>query len=156
MLFMLKEYHNNEEIYITMEVNIMEIKWSLRLIRLAAIFGLLGAILGSHMAGSGSYQFRPIHAHILVVGWLTIFAWGIFYRVFKIKSPKLVAVHGWSAVIGSVGLTAGMWLNTLKPFNVNDTFSLVFYIVGGTVLLISFGLFIITTFMIDTKDVKRI
>ncbi|MFF2753685.1 hypothetical protein ACFVR1_08010 [Psychrobacillus sp. NPDC058041] len=134
----------------------METKWSLRLIRLAAIFGLLGAILGSHMAGSGSYQFRPIHAHILVVGWLTIFAWGIFYRVYKIKSSKLVAAHGWTAVIGSIGLTGGMWLNTLKPFNVNETFSLVFYIVGGTVLLISFGLFILNTFMIDTKEDKRI
>jgi hypothetical protein len=133
----------------------MEIKWSLRLIRLAAIFGLLGAILGSHMAGSGSYQFRPIHAHILVVGWLTIFAWGVFYRVYKIKSSKMVAVHGWTAVIGSVGLTVGMWLNTLKPYNVNESFSLVFYIVGGIVLLISFGIFIINTFMIDTKLDKR-
>lgn len=130
----------------------MEAKWSLRLIRLAAIFGLIGAIMGSHMAGSGSYQFRPIHAHILVVGWLTIFAWGIFYRVYKIKSSKLVSLHGWTAVIGSIGLTAGMWLNSLKPFNVNETAALIFYIAGGTILLISFGVFIITTFMIDTKE----
>ncbi|OKL37846.1 hypothetical protein [Domibacillus mangrovi] len=132
----------------------MEAKWSLRLIRLAAIFGLLGAILGSHMAGSGSYQFRPIHAHILVVGWLSVFAWGMFYRVYKIKSSKLVATHGWTAVIGSIGLTAGMWLNAIQPFNVNETFALLFYIVGGVILLISFGLFIITTFMIDNKEDK--
>ncbi|MED4534362.1 hypothetical protein ABET51_13240 [Metabacillus fastidiosus] len=132
----------------------MERKWSLRLIRLAAIFGLLGAFMGSHMAGSGSYQFRPIHAHILVVGWLSIFAWGMFYRMYKIKSAKLVSIHGWTAVIGSIGLTAGMWLNGLKPFNMNETFALIFYIVGGTILLISFGIFIITTFMIDTKEGK--
>lgn len=129
----------------------MERKWGIRLIRLAAIFGLVGAYLGSHMAGSGSYQFRPIHAHILVVGWLSVFAWGIFYSLFKIKSAKLVVVHGWTAIIGSIGLTMGMWFNTLKPFGINDTFALVFYIVGGTVLLISFGLFILTTFMIDSN-----
>ena len=129
----------------------MERKWGIRLIRLAAIFGLVGAYLGSHMAGSGSYQFRPIHAHILVVGWLSVFAWGIFYSLFKIKSAKLVVAHGWTAIIGSIGLTMGMWFNTLKPFGINDTFALVFYIVGGTVLLISFGLFILTTFMIDSN-----
>ena len=130
----------------------MERKWGIRLIRLAAIFGLIGAFLGSHMAGSGSYQFRPIHAHILVVGWLSVFAWGIFYSVFKIKSAKLVAAHGWTAIIGSIGLTVGMWLNTLKPFGINDTFALLFYIIGGSILLISFGLFIISTFMIDSSS----
>lgn len=129
----------------------MERKWGIRLIRLAAIFGLVGAFLGSHMAGSGSYQFRPIHAHILVVGWLSVFAWGIFYSLFKIKSAKLVVVHVWTAIIGSIGLTMGMWFNALKPFGINDTFALVFYIVGGTVLLISFGLFILITFMIDSN-----
>ncbi|RHW34847.1 hypothetical protein D1B31_19475 [Neobacillus notoginsengisoli] len=126
----------------------METKWSLRLIRLAAIFGLVGAVLGSHMAGSGGYQFRPVHAHILVVGWLSVFAWGIFYRVFKIKSSKLVSIHGWTTVIGSIGLTAGMWLNAMM----DSTFVLVFYIAGGSILLISFGIFIVTTFMIDTKE----
>lgn len=128
----------------------MEAKWSLRLIRLAAIFGLAGAILGSHMAGSGSYQFRPIHAHTLVVGWLSVFAWGIFYRVFKIKSSKLVSIHGWTTVIGSIGLTVGMWLNA----TMDNAFALIFYIAGGSILLISFGIFIVTTFMIDTKEGK--
>ncbi|MDQ1144130.1 hypothetical protein QE429_000957 [Bacillus sp. SORGH_AS 510] len=128
----------------------IEHKWSLRLIRLAAIFGLIGAVIGSDMAGSGNYQIRPIHAHILVVGWLSLFAWGIFYRVCKIKSAKIVAAQGWSAMIGAVGLTVGMWLHNVRPFQVNETFALIFYIVGGTILLISFVLFIIATFMIES------
>jgi hypothetical protein len=132
-----------------MGVNMMENKWSIRLIRLAAIFGLLGAIIGSDMAGSGNYQIRPVHAHILVVGWLSIFVWGLFYRMFKIKSSKLVAAQGWTAGIGSVGLTAGMWLHLVKPFEINETLALIFYIVGGTILLISFVIFIIVTFMIE-------
>ena len=56
----------------------MQERWSIRLIRISAIFGLIGTVLGSHMAGSGSYAFRPIHAHILLVGWLSMFAWGVF------------------------------------------------------------------------------
>lgn len=124
-------------------------KWSLRLIRIAAVFGLIGALLGSHMAGAGSYAFKPVHAHILVVGWLSMFAWGVFYRLFKVRAQKLVTLHGWTSIIGSIGLTAGMWLQFIKPFGINETFSLIFYIVGGSILLISFALFIFVTFFID-------
>ena len=129
----------------------MEQRWSLRLIRFAAIFGLLGAYIGSHMSGSGSYEYRPLHAHILLVGWLSMFAWGIFYRVFKVKSQKLVMVHGWTAILGVFGLTIGMWLYNLNPFNLNETFTMIFFIVGGTMLLISFAVFIVVTFMINQK-----
>lgn len=126
----------------------MQEKWSLRLIRISAIFGLIGAFLGSHMAGSGSYAFRPIHAHILVVGWLSVFAWGVFYKLYQVRAKKLVTVHGWTAIIGSIGLTAGMWFQFMQPFGLNETFSLIFYIVGGSVLLLSFALFILVTFLV--------
>lgn len=132
----------------------MQEKWSIRLIRISAIFGVIGAFLGSHMAGAGSYAFRPIHAHILVVGWLSVFAWGVFYKVYKVRAKKMVAAHGWSAIIGSIGLTAGMWLQFMNPFNVNETFSLIFYIVGGSVLLVSFVLFVLITFLIE-KEGRR-
>ena len=132
----------------------MQETWSLRLIRIAALFGLVGTVLGSHMAGSGSYAFRPIHAHILLVGWLSVFSWGVFYKIYKVRATKLIALHGWSAIIGSIGLTTGMWLQFIKPFNINETFALVFYIVGGTILLASFALFVVITFLTE-KTSKR-
>ncbi|MDW0118329.1 hypothetical protein QTL97_15455 [Sporosarcina thermotolerans] len=132
----------------------MQEKWSIRLIRISAIFGIIGAFLGSHMAGAGSYAFRPIHAHILLVGWLSVFAWGVFYRIYKVRAKKMVAAHGWTAIIGSIGLTAGMWLQFMKPFDVNETFALIFYIVGGSVLLVSFVLFVLITFLIE-KEGRR-
>lgn len=127
----------------------MQEKWSLRLIRISAIFGLIGTVLGSHMAGAGSYAFRPIHAHILLVGWLSMFAWGVFYRIYKVRAKKLIAFHGWTAIIGAIGLTTGMWLQFLQPFNINATLSLILYIVGGTILLISFAVFVIVTFLTE-------
>lgn len=63
----------------------MEQKWGICLIRFAAIFGLIGTFIGSHMSGNMDYSLRPIHAHILLVGWLSVFAWGIFYKVYRIK-----------------------------------------------------------------------
>lgn len=115
------------------------------LLRFSALFSVIGAFLGAHMAGAGSYAFRPIHAHILVVGWLSLFAWAVYYKIFYLKQSLLARLHVWTAIIGSIGLTAGMWLQFLKPFNLPDVFSLIFYIAGGSILLISFVFFLILT-----------
>lgn len=129
----------------------MEKVWSLRLIQFSAIFGFLGTYLGSHMAGQMDYALRPIHAHILLVGWLSVFAWGIFYRVYTIKYKKLVAFHSILAMVGAVGLTAGMWMYNLNPFNLSDTLVLVLFIVGGSLLLLAFLLFAVITFLTEKE-----
>lgn len=40
-------------------------KW---LIRISAIYALIGALIGSDLAGRKDYSLVPSHAHILVVG----------------------------------------------------------------------------------------
>jgi hypothetical protein len=131
-----------------------QMTWSLWLIRAAAVFGLIGAAMGAHMAGVDSYQLRPIHAHILVVGWLSLFSWGIYYRLFYIRAQKLAALHTYTALIGTIGFTGGMWLEFLKPFSMPDIVTLLIYIIGGSILLISFVLFLLTTFWIREKEEK--
>ncbi|MFS0726824.1 hypothetical protein [Paenibacillus sp. 1P07SE] len=129
----------------------MEQKWSIRLIRFSAIFGVLGTFIGSDMAGRSDYAMTPIHAHMLLVGWLSVFAWGIFYKVYRIRRKSLVALHGIMAMTGSFGLTSGMWLYFLNPFSWNETFVMIYFIVGGSLLLLAFVLFVVNTFLIDNK-----
>ncbi|MCP2035442.1 hypothetical protein L1279_002453 [Planomicrobium sp. HSC-17F08] len=129
----------------------MEKTWSLRLIQFAAIFGFIGTFLGSQMAGEMDYSLRPIHAHILVVGWLSVFAWGIFYRVYTVKYKKLVTIHSILAMLGAFGLTAGMWIYNLNPFNWNDTLVTVLFIIGGSLLLLAFLLFMVITFLTEKE-----
>lgn len=121
------------------------------MIRFSAVFGLLGTFLGSQMAGEMDYSLRPIHAHILLVGWLSVFAWGIFYRVYTIKYKKLVAIHGVLAMVGAAGLTGGMWLYNLNPFNWSETLVMVLFIIGGSLLLIAFLMFLVITFMTEQE-----
>ncbi|MDQ0157172.1 hypothetical protein [Robertmurraya andreesenii] len=120
-------------------------KNSLLLLRFASLFGVIGAILGAHMAGSGSYLFRPVHAHILVVGWLSLFAWAVYYKLFQTTQTVMTKIHVWSAILGSCGLTIGMWLYMVKPFDLPEAFTLSFYIAGGVALLISFIVFFLMT-----------
>ena len=132
----------------------MEKTWSIRLIRFAAIFGLIGTFIGSQMAGSTGYALRPIHAHMLLVGWLSVFAWGIFYKVYSIRYKKLVAVHGVLAMAGSFWLTFGMWMYYLNPFNWNGTLVMIMFIVGGSLLLLAFFLFVIISWLIEKEPVS--
>ena len=125
------------------------------LLSFSAVFSVIGAMMGAHMAGAGSYAFRPVHAHILVVGWLTLFSWAVYYEVFTITSKKLEAWHTWTAIIGTTGLTAGMWVHNLKPFNLPEAVSLVLYIGGGVTLLVSFILFMVSTFFIARRNEVR-
>ncbi|UOQ95227.1 hypothetical protein MUO14_10020 [Halobacillus shinanisalinarum] len=117
-------------------------------VRVSAIYALIGAFMGSHMAGGGGYQLTAVHAHILVVGWLSLFAFAIYYKVFSIpKDSKLAKVHVWTSFLGVLGLTTGMWLYFTKPFGDMGTFNTVFFIVGGTILLIAFVVFAIMVFV---------
>lgn len=119
------------------------------LLRFSALFALLGAFLGSHMAGAGGLEFKTLHAHILVVGWLSLFAWSIYYKVFTVTKPLLAKIHVWTAIVGSIGLTVGMWFYYIRPFGIEGAFPLIFFIVGGTILLISFILFALLAFMTE-------
>ncbi|WP_413377501.1 hypothetical protein [Alkalihalobacillus sp. 1P02AB] len=113
------------------------------LLVLSAIFGIIGVFLGAHMSGAGSYAFRPIHAHVSLVGWLTLFSWSIYYKVYQPKRKNLANWQTIMAIIGSIGLTSGMWLYTLNPFNLPQGFTLGFYIGGGIALVFAFILFLL-------------
>ena len=130
----------------------MEKKWAIRLIRFAAVFGLIGTFLGSKMSGNLDYSLRPIHAHVLLVGWLSVFAWGIFYSIYTVKYKVLVTIQSILAMTGAFGLSFGMWMYNLNPFNLNETFVMIFFIVGGSLLLLAFALFVVVTFFIDNKE----
>ncbi|MDF2650046.1 MAG: hypothetical protein K0Q73_5851 [Paenibacillus sp.] len=123
-------------------------KW---LIRVAAIYSLIGALLGSDLAGRKDYTMVPAHAHILVVGWLTLFAYGIFYYVFKeISMQRTAKLHVWTSMIGGGLMPLGM----LLYYKMENTATMLAFIVPASILLIAIVLFIILLFF-DKKLFAR-
>src|SRR5699024_12273477 len=84
---------------------------------------------------------------VFVFGCVSLFAVAVFFQVFTSKSVLIFSMHVWTAIVGSNGLTDGMWLRSVKPFGIEGAFPLIFFIVGGTILLISFVCFVLLTFM---------
>ncbi len=75
----------------------------------AAFYGVVGILLGLHMAMSHDHAQMPTHAHIMVIGWLSFFVFGLFYGLYEeTVSPLLARIHFWSAQTAFAGLVAGL------------------------------------------------
>ncbi|WP_256761061.1 hypothetical protein [Cohnella sp. WQ 127256] len=123
-------------------------KW---LIRIAAIYALIGALIGSDMAGREDYSIIPVHAHILVVGWLTLFVYGIFYYVFKEISMKRTAkLQALTSLIGGGLMPLGM----LLYYKSENTATLLAFIIPAAILLLAMALFLVIVFF-DKKLFSR-
>ncbi|MFD0959968.1 hypothetical protein [Paenibacillus chungangensis] len=115
-------------------------KW---LMRMAAIYALIGALIGSDVAGRKEYTMVPGHGHILVVGWLTLFVYGLFYHVFQeIGMKRTAKLHVWTSIIGG-GL---MPLSMLAYYTNENTVTLITFISSASVLLLAIILFVILMF----------
>ncbi|AYB46116.1 hypothetical protein [Paenibacillus lautus] len=124
------------------------LKYSKWLMRIAAIYMLIGALIGADMAGRSSYSMVAGHAHILVVGWLTLFAYGMFYYVFrdKLSMKRTAAMHFWTSLLGGGIMPLGM----LMYYQMQNTATLLAFIIPASILLVAALLFI-TLLFFDKK-----
>jgi len=75
------------------------------------VYGVLGMLLGLHMAMANDHGQMPTHAHIMVVGWLSFAVFGLFYSAHGAAAPRLLAnLHFWLAQISLAALSVGLYL----------------------------------------------
>ena len=67
-----------------------------------ALLLLSGMILGEYMGANENFTLAPLHAHINLLGWVTLALYGTFYTLTKdTYSPKLAWTN---FVLSSVGI----------------------------------------------------
>jgi cbb3-type cytochrome oxidase subunit 1 len=77
----------------------------------AIVYGVLGMLLGLEMGITHNHGQMPTHAHILVIGWVSFFLFGLYYLQFgKVTSRALSLVHFWMAQCALIALVIGLWL----------------------------------------------
>lgn len=53
-----------------------------------------GIVLGIFMAMNKDYQLAPVHAHVNLVGWVSLAIFGLTYRAFpRLKEMRLAGLH---------------------------------------------------------------
>lgn len=75
----------------------------------AVIAVLVGMSWGIVMAISQDHSSMPAHAHLNLLGWVSLFLFGIFYRLHPALETSRVAltqVYVW--VLGTISLTVGV------------------------------------------------
>jgi ABC-type uncharacterized transport system permease subunit len=69
--------------------------------RLAVFFVIIGMIMGVYMAASHNHTLGQAHAHINLIGWVSLFLIGLFYE----RRPQLDKTAGarWQVIIYTIG-----------------------------------------------------
>ena len=79
-----------------------------------AVLGGLGMVMGIAMGMSEDFTLSPAHAHLNLVGWVSLVLFGLAYRAQLAKSGSLAAIHYWVAAAGAVVLPIGIYLAMVR------------------------------------------
>jgi cbb3-type cytochrome oxidase subunit 1 len=89
----------------------MSIALPYRFMLAAVLFGVVGMCLGIWIGinGPAVFNYAPVHAHINLAGWATMFLFGLWYRsVPSAAGTMLASVHFWVALVGAILLVIGI------------------------------------------------
>jgi hypothetical protein len=74
----------------------------------AVLFAIVGMSLGLWMGSHEDFTLAPVHAHINLLGWVTMFLAGLFYNAFPERAGILARTHLALAVIGLLVMAPGL------------------------------------------------
>lgn len=86
-------------------------------VSVAAISALCGMSLGIFMASHHDFALAPAHAHLNLLGWVSMALYGLWYRGAEIVRPRLAWAQAIVATLGFVIMVVslGLVLATGKP-----------------------------------------
>jgi len=79
--------------------------------RIAVLCAAIGMIIGLMMAASHNHAVMPAHAHLNLLGWVSLFLFSIFYKLHPVADTTLIAkiqVMVWT--FGAVVMATGVGL----------------------------------------------
>lgn len=77
---------------------------------LGIAMAIAGMMLGLSMAMSHNHVQMPVHAHIMVAGWLMSAVFGFFYHLFPAaRQNKLATIHFWIHAVSIVVLVISLY-----------------------------------------------
>lgn len=77
----------------------------------AVLFVLVGMAWGIQMAVSGDHSAFPGHAHLNLLGWVSLFLFGIFYHLHpSLDQSRAALIQVWVWIVGTAILGVGVGL----------------------------------------------
>src|SRR6202163_5122808 len=86
-------------------------KASILSFRAAVLMVIAGMIWGIVMGISQDHSTMPAHAHLNLLGWVSLFLFGIYYHLHPaVDLNRLALVQVWIWIVGTIVLTIGVGL----------------------------------------------
>jgi hypothetical protein len=115
-------------------------------LRLAVVFIVIGVSLGYYMGSTQTFTAAPVHAHINLLGWVSMFLYGLFYRANpQAAEGWLPRVHFWFALIGFLIFMPALLIEVLQ-YQPAIAFAHIGLIAGPTLVVIGMILFAVIVF----------
>jgi len=80
-------------------------------LKIAVVYLFLGALLGITMGIAQSFTLVPVHAHLLLLGWVSLALAGIVYHLYPLAAQtRLARIHFWLHNVGLPVFMVGLGL----------------------------------------------
>lgn len=122
-----------------------------RFIKVAVIYFIIGVGLGMYMGIGNMFVFTSAHAHINLLGWVSLALAGVIYQVFPdAGESKLATVHFWLHMVGLPIFITSMFMFGLG----NHEIAVPTSAVGGILVAVGVVVFAINC-IVNIKSNKR-
>lgn len=81
----------------------------------AASAALVGMSLGIHMGMTQDFTLAPVHAHLNLLGWVTMLLYGLYYRREGLRPGRLAWLQVLAAVAGFPAMAGGLAVLLTSP-----------------------------------------
>lgn len=77
----------------------------------AVVFVIAGMLWGISMGISENHAAMPAHAHLNLLGWVSLFLFGMYYRLYPaLERGRVAMLQVWTWIVGTVVLVIGVGL----------------------------------------------
>jgi cbb3-type cytochrome oxidase subunit 1 len=114
-----------------------------RFLKVAVVYFVIGVVFGMYMGIAQQFQMSSVHAHINLLGWVSLALAGVVYVLFpKAGASVLGKLHFWLHNIGLPLMVIGLYVEIAGLASVTALIS-----IGGLVAIIGIILFAVNVFM---------
>ncbi|TBL72434.1 cytochrome-c oxidase [Paenibacillus thalictri] len=113
------------------------------LIKIAVVYFVIGVLFGMFMSITQMFQFASTHAHINLLGWVSLALAGFVYHTFpKAAESKLAKIHFWLHNIGLPIMMIGLIILVNGVPSIEPVIA-----VGGVLVVIAVICFAVNVFL---------
>src|SRR4051794_9039090 len=107
-------------------------KLSSRLLQIAVVYWVLGVSWGIYMGATENFIDVPVHAHLNLLGWVSLGLCGLIYaKAPHLERTFLAKAHFWLHNLGLPPLMAAVWLIVNGHGSIGGPIAGLFFIVVG-------------------------